>query len=257
MIRIARTLIKKIYEHLAQKRVDDVEILFVIGTMRSGSTLLMHILNSNPGIEAVGENYLSYTSNKDLENLISNVCYTNRVLSLKNKIFVDKILHNKLKISKNIINCRKNIKLFILRRPEGVIDSMWRGKGKFPNTESIDESVKYYITRTEQIIRYIESSSSEDATFVTYDELTSDADLTLRRLTEFLELDEPLTPTYSTHWHTGSGGIGDPGDKIKLGSIVRNEREIQVDIPKIDRCRACFSTALAKCKSRLFTLESD
>jgi hypothetical protein len=55
-------------------RLTGTEWLFVLGHMRSGSSLLVHLLNSSPEILGYGETHREYTGRRSLFCLHDDVC---------------------------------------------------------------------------------------------------------------------------------------------------------------------------------------
>ena len=59
------------YKILGRSKLD--RILFVLSHMRSGSSLLTHILNTNNEIIGYGETHIKYSSELDFKALLSKV----------------------------------------------------------------------------------------------------------------------------------------------------------------------------------------
>jgi len=263
MIRVAKNFVKRaakeVYRYRAARNVEDIQLVFLIATMRSGSTLLMHILGDNDRIEAVGENYISYEQPSDLTDLIAKVAYLNRLVSIRGKYYVDKILHNRLDARLSLFDRHGVRRLFLLRRPDSVIRSLQAGKEKFPHTDTVADSCDYYVNRLKRIRQHLEYCNSSNATFVTYEELTKDTRSSLKRLSSFLSLERPLREKYQTHWYTGVAGIGDPSDRIKAGRVQKSSKRShpKIEIPNLDRCRQLYKEVLEMCRTQLFVRQKS
>lgn len=242
---------KQVYSYRAARIVEDVQLIFLIATMRSGSTLLMHILGDSKCIEAVGENYIAYEKPSDFTKLVAKVAYLKRLVSMEKKYYADKILHNKLDAQLSLFDSRDVRRIFLLRRPKPVIRSLQARTEKFPHTKTVADSVNYYISRLRRIRQHLQHCDSSNATFVTYEELTEHPTSSLERLSSFLRLNEPLREEYRTHWYTGVAGIGDPNDRVKAGRIQKSSDDShpEIDIPNLDRCRELFEEVLETCRS--------
>ncbi|MDY7013544.1 MAG: sulfotransferase family protein, partial [Cyanobacteriota bacterium] len=79
---IKNEIIRKYFEYRIQTphdpyrilfRLQPYRVLFILSHMRSGSSLLTHILNSNPEIIGYGETHLQYSSEADFKRLMLKV----------------------------------------------------------------------------------------------------------------------------------------------------------------------------------------
>jgi len=69
-------------------------MLFILGHMRSGSSLLTHILSSNAAIDGYGETHLDYSNPQDFGVATANVCrHLWKVPS--GEYVLDKVLHKR------------------------------------------------------------------------------------------------------------------------------------------------------------------
>ena len=108
--------------------LDNRGYIFILSHMRSRSTLLAHILGSNPEIGGYFELHKSYLNWLDLIILRLRVQLDNKNI----KFALDKILWNRLQISEKIC-LKENLKIiFLLRKPEDTIKSI------------IDQVVEHY-----------------------------------------------------------------------------------------------------------------
>lgn len=222
--------------------------------MRSGSTLLMHVLTDNANITGVGEQYIRYNSTDSLWSLIYNITLTNREIPSNEYCYCDKILHNRLDQNASFFN-RANIKsIFLLRQPEEVIRSLHFRKDHFPHTDTVFASSHYYQNRMSRLIEHIDRCNPDQGTYVTYDGLTRHTEESLSRITRFLDLSEPLKKEYQVKWHTGKPGVGDPGPKIRQGEIKApdSNKYSSIEIPEIKKCNLLYNKLFMKCKNYLY-----
>ena len=71
--------------------------------------------------------------------------------------------------------------------------------------------------------------SNENRCFLTYNDLVENSETSLKKLTNFLDLIEPLSQLYKTQKY--SQVWGDPSDNIKKGKIF-NTKSTQLKIDK-------------------------
>lgn len=195
-------------------------MLFILSHMRAGSSLLSHLLLSNPEIMGYGETHIEYESKADFRKLYYDVMLKRRRLFPKNaKYILDKILHNSHFPEDDIeFLCVPNLRVvFLLRDPEGTLGSFARSWGVGP-----EETVGYYRNRLARLEEYAETFAGRvPFALVTYSELLTDTPSALSSLGRFLELRQPLSEDYELLRTTGVKGIGDHSPNIQAGRIVR------------------------------------
>lgn len=97
--------------------------IFIMSHMRSRSSLLSHILGSNPAISGYSESHHSYLDWKHFARLRIRAYSGNRGKS-NLKYTLDKILWNNYRIS-NQMCLKENLKIiFLLREPEDTLKSI-------------------------------------------------------------------------------------------------------------------------------------
>ena len=165
--------------------------------MRSRSSVLSHILGSNPdicGYYELQQRYLVY------RHVIAmrRVLHKELKCSLKDKYLFDKILHNRLRVSKKILKKMNPKIIFLLREPVATLKSMIN-LGQITGVEwfrSPKMAVDYYCNR----LSYIEEFSKEiegNYLFLESDDLVNHADHVLRDISRWLDLQTPLQSQYS------------------------------------------------------------
>lgn len=207
--------------------------LFIFSHMRSRSSVLSHILGSNPGICGYRELHKSYINRRDLVNLriqLSRELRTN----IDNKYLFDKILHNNCLLDPKIFKLAQPKVLFLLREPQGTIQSItnymgyFRGKTKYQNPQ---EGLNYYCARLAFIEKYARKIDC-DSFFLDSDDIINEPDTVLEKLSNWLQLDVPLDKNYQTFQKTGKAGHGDASPAIQTGTIQKKSQSLEVEIPQ-------------------------
>lgn len=191
--------------------------LFVLGHMRSGSTLLSHILMSSASVAGIGERNSTYLDDSDFPRLAMHAHFR-RLLMVPRKFVLDQINHNRMTPDLRLLE-REDVHLvFLIRDPGASIASMTDVLGKLYGTDAAAAS-DYYLDRLPYLARIADQvATPERAFFLTYDDLVMRTEATLGALTNFLDLPQPLKPDYRIFRFTGRRG--DPSATIKSGSIA-------------------------------------
>jgi hypothetical protein len=220
--------------------------IFILGHVRSGSTLLSHILASHPDVVGAGETHTSYSAPADLRNLVLNTCELLHRPILKERYIVDQINHDY--VADDVLRSEVITKcIVLLREPKATLQSMASLK-LWPERQALD----LYTDSLNRLTHY-STILRQRALLVEYDDLVDKADITLGNITEFLGLSPPLTQNYATHRMTARiDGFGDPSPNIKKGEIVRTPRhkiEIRSDI--IATATDCYNNCRPKILSHV------
>lgn len=223
-------------------------MLFVLGHMRTGSTLLVHILTSVPRILGFGETHNVYSKPEDFGATTAMVCRHTGQIPKPQTIVLDKVLH-RYQLPCATMLAHPSVKvIFMVRRPDHALSSMVQHIFS-------DDLVQAYAHYTEQI-DWIKATanalSPERWTYTTYTDLLQDTTAVFQRLEHFLDLEEPLTESYQTTRFTGVSGIGDPGDHIDAGYIKRNiDRMVDSRVqPFLDKAEARFTACQQTMRAR-------
>lgn len=221
---------------------------FVLGHVRSGSSLLSHILASHPDIAGAGETHLSYQTPTDLQCLVLKTCELLHRPILRHTYIIDQINHPY--VSDSIFHLDQPCKYIILiRKPEATLKSMI-SLGEWGE----EQSLELYVNRLNDLLHY-GSLLRRRAFLVEYDDLVDRADHTLAALTSFLGLNPPLAPNYTTHRMTGRvKGNGDPSNNIKLGRIVRTSAH---DVALLNSTMSSANRAFHECRKQLRVLTAN
>jgi hypothetical protein len=199
--------------------------IFIISHMRSGSSLLTHLLTSNPAICGYGETHRRYYAEINFKALVGNVLYTLRdgPLAGNEKYVLDKVLHNHLLSPRRLraLQDERFRVIFLLREPYATLSSAVQTL-HLPVAQAVDYYLKR-VARLEEDALVLTPHTSCVA--LTYDQLLHRTEEVFRLLEEFLGLDHPLTETYQVLPTTGKARIGDPSAKIQAGRIVKDAPE--------------------------------
>lgn len=206
--------------------------VFVLSSVRSGSTLLRVMLNSHSQLHAPHELHLNglraevrtrYTRNamtalglddEQLQFLLWDRVLHRELVHSGKQIFVDKTPANAM-MWRKILRCWPDARfVFLLRHPGAVTDSWHRTRKHWPRDQVAGE-LKRYMDAVEQ------ARSKHGGLSVRYEDLTADPARELRRTCEFLNIPyEPAMIDYRveeiTHFRPG---LGDWSRWIRSGRV--------------------------------------
>ena len=190
--------------------------------MRAFTTLAGHILGSHPQINGYYEMHISYEDASALDKQL-DVFLESDVLKENSRYLFDKLLHNDYLLKPEQLGLA-NIKILIsLLEPEHTIKSI---VNLFAQKEIEDlyaspvEAANYYIARIQALADF---SRTANQPYYYFDaELFQRApEKLLPRLSDWLELDSPLSERYQIFSHTGKARKGDSSERIHSGRIDR------------------------------------
>lgn len=234
-------------------RKSPYRILFILSHMRSGSSLLTHILNSNPEIIGYGETHLQYASESDFRKLIAKVYWKSqdfktlqdlKNLQMNHKYILDKVLHNNKFLSDKFLTSERVYVIFLIREPQRSLPSIIDLKPDW----SEDKALSYYNGRLlmlEQYARII--NSKQRSLLLTYDRLLDDTSSVFETLNQFLETKTGFSEEYDLLETTGRQGVGDSKGAIAAGKIIRNPRKLETNFSPdlLQRGTIAFDRCLA------------
>jgi hypothetical protein len=247
-------------------RTQPYRILLVLSHMRSGSSLLTHLLNSNPEIIGYGETHIQYASEQDFKKLFVKV-YLNsreftqiedlRKLQMNQNYVLDKVLHDNKFLTEDILNSQQVYAVFLLREPQRSLASIMDLK---PHWDE-EKACHYYINRLSSLVRYAQLiNSKQRSLFLTYQQLLDHTDSVFTAFKDVLETREKFSEQYEVLRTTGMPSIGDSKGNIKAGRIIRNQRKLNHTISPdlIDKAKLQFeqcSEALSDYCSTIYHLD--
>jgi hypothetical protein len=212
-----------------------------MGHMRSGSTLLLHILLTNPRIISCGERNAPYRSSEDLDKLEIFARVAQRAPFRRVRYVVDQVNHNHITPNLELLRSKRVRCIFLIRDPASTIRSILELTENFYKPWTTQRAVDYYCGRMETLAEYAALGIRIEA--LTYNDLLFDTPSTLRRLESFLNLDRQLQEDYTIQRFTGKRG--DPSRKIFSGRIVHNPGPPRSSVQNqdLERARAQLSYA--------------
>lgn len=247
LFRPLKILVKEIFYHRIRALYPHTRFLFIISMMRSGSTLLAHLLASSPEIVGFGESWIEYHSYEQLESLIARVYRERRLIPSKKFIVMDKINHRAMLKFIDILNHHRLKTIILIRKPDSTISSMLQSG--FPNTDSEDYCARYYMSRLDDFVQYASTiRNPQNLSILTYEHLIGDSSEVLSKLRQFLFLRKEINKTYKTFWFTGKPLIGDHSENIRSGKIIENYKPELVPISQsvLDRCNEAYTVAMKR-----------
>lgn len=218
----------------------------ILGHMRSGSTLLLHLLMSSPEVLAAGERNTVYASSKDLDRLARDCFIVQRRPFGRLRYVADQLNHDHLLPDPRLLLHPKVRPVLLARAPGPSIGSMVRTFGPLYGDWPPERAAQYYLQRIQTLTAYAErfNATGRRFTFVSYEALTADPVAALRPLRQLLDLRRPLGAQYSAARFTGQRG--DPSDRIAAGQ-VRPDAGAAVPVPTqwAERCDEAYAALRA------------
>lgn len=214
---------------LLKQRKQPSQYLFILGPARSGSSLLVKVLNSHPQISGYGESHECYDSAFDLEKLIYR---TSVILDdfdpIGHTYVMDKIVWN-YRLSDEILNNKQIKFVFLLRDPIATCMSALKCSS-VPEFKNVNSWMHYYQKRL-TFLANVATKINDPSRCLTlqYEDLLGNTDQVLASFQKFLGTALPL----SDHYTVSQGGrfkYGDNSSSITSGKILRKQvKPLQVD----------------------------
>lgn len=210
------------------------EFVFISSTPRSGSTLLSNILCSHPDICGYGETHTIYRSPADLSVLVGRVYWGNRqFLQMRERFVLEKIVWSRM-LHPDALNDAVVRWIYLLRDPASTLRSCM----EYPAL-NWDETraLAYYehrLGKLQKDARHYHSQGHR-AIFLTYEQLASNPQATLKTLSRFLDLGSGIEPRYGLpRVRTG----GDQSERIEAGQIIAEPRQYRTELSATALARA-------------------
>jgi len=219
--------------------------------MRSRSSLLSHILGSNSGVCGYSELHQNYKARTSLLALRARLSQEHRC-PIENKYLLDKLLFSR-QVSDAVFKHAKPKVILLLRKPNDSIRSLMN-MGLLTSIEwhrNPEAICSYYCASMLWLQAYAERLRG-DFFFLESDNLIDRTQCVLENLTNWLELEEPLSERYSMFENTGKAWHGDPSLNIKSGYVKKTNEHTEIDIPESLLEQAELSYLV--CKDRLSRL---
>ncbi|HVW71180.1 MAG TPA: hypothetical protein VHB68_19535 [Steroidobacteraceae bacterium] len=225
--------------------------LFVLGHMRSYSSVLCHILGSHPQIDGYCETHTKYRTRFDLLRLRSRVAKLTGE-PLRGRYVLDKVLHN-YPLASSILKSRQTLGLVLLRRPAPTVQSIVNMGLHYSDVawyRDVDSVARYYEERLATLVRHSEDLRGR-VLFVVAEDLLTRTAAVLHGISGWLQLSEPLEADYKRFSHTGEGGYGDPSEVITIGHVSNVDRPQRTTVILPAAVLARLEAAYAACSESL------
>lgn len=205
--------------------------VLIMGHMRSGSTLLLHILLTNRRLIGCGERNAAYSSHLDLDKLEITARIAQRAPFRRVRYAVDQINHDQLTPSRDFLKDERVLLIFLIRDPPSTIHSILELTRTFyGGAWTVEKTIDYYCRRLQTLTDHaVGLAGKQKVMALSYESLVDDTSTVLRGLQTFLGLDAELREQYGIQRFTGKRG--DPSEKIRAGRIVRRRLEPRTRIP--------------------------
>jgi hypothetical protein len=225
--------------------------LFVLGHMRSYSSLLCHILGSHRQVDGYCETHIKYRTRWDLMRLRSRVVRLTGE-PLRGRYVLDKVLHN-YPLAASILRNPNTRSIMLLRRPVPTLQSIVNMGLHYSDIawyRDMDAVASYYEERLAALMALAEQLQGR-VMFVEAEQLLNETAEVLAGLARVLDLDEPLLADYRRFAHTGELGCGDPSEAISTGHINHAASEPRTAVAVPPELAARLQSAYETCAAAL------
>jgi Sulfotransferase family len=209
--------------------------LFILGHMRSGSSLLSHLLCSSDDIVGFGEAHNDYRRRSDLAKLLAAVRRHTGENPLRYRYVLDKIVSAERTVKPAVLSDSRIRYVFLVREPVASIASVVAMRHRYYH-EDFEQHIKfataYYSKRLAQLVELAQTiGDPERCVLLTYRQLLGETPAVFEALEQFLELSVPLREEYKIMPTTGQPVIGDPSPGILKGRIDRSLPRKHFELP--------------------------
>lgn len=196
--------------------------IFLLSHMRAYTSLAGHILGSHPQINGYYEMHISYEDASALDRQLE-MFRQGDVLKANSRYLFDKLLHNDYVLKPGRLGAAELKILVALAEPEHTIRSIVHLFAQKPDPDlyaSPVEAANYYVARVKALADFCRTA---DRGYCYFDAelLQAAPERLLPRLTEWLELDSPLSERYEVFSQTGKARRGDTSERVRSGRIDR------------------------------------
>ncbi len=148
--------------------------VFIMGHMRSGSTLLLHILMTHPEIIGCGERNTPYRSSIDLDKLEIASRVARRAPFRPVRYAIDQINHDKFTPNADLLGDERLRCIFLIRKPKATIESIVNLSRTYYEPWTVQRAVDYYSQRLQTLAEYATRlGSGNEVLGLTYNDLTA------------------------------------------------------------------------------------
>lgn len=220
--------------------------IFLLSHMRAYTSLFGHIMGSHPAICGYYEMHIGYYSWRSLirQKLLF---FSEEEIKPGFSSMFDKILHDDHHVSSRILNNHRSKVIFCLRSPQETIPSILKlYSGLDPTHDFNRESfaTEYYVRRLASLDK-IARSLHQGYFYFDAESLKENAEHCLARLSEWLELDTPLSPDYALQKNTSRRRYGDTSGRLEAGHVVSEPsayRDFKCNPDSMDRAYQTYQS---------------
>jgi len=190
--------------------------------MRAFTSLAGHVLGSHPQINGYYEMHISYEDASALDRQLE-VFRQGDVLKADSRYLFDKLLHNDDVLKPERLGLADIKILVALAEPAHTIKSivhLFRQKPDPDLYASPVEAAKYYVERVRAIAEFCRTTDWP-YTYFDAELLVRAPERLLPRLTDWLQLESPLSERYEVFSQTGKARRGDSSGRVRSGRIDR------------------------------------
>lgn len=195
--------------------------IFFLSHMRAYSSLFGHIMGSNPQICGYYELHIGYHGWKSLVRQKLEF-FHQEVAKPGFTYLFDKVLHDDHFVAPAVLQ-NPNVKaIFCLRDPNETIPSILKLYAETDPTHEFNTpafAANYYIARA-NTLKQTAQDMQRDFYYLDAQAITTQTQVCLHGLSEWLDLKTPLSSQYSTQKKTSQEKYGDTSDRLKSGQIV-------------------------------------
>ena len=196
--------------------------IFLLSHMRAYTSLAGHILGSHPQINGYYEMHLGYEDAAALDRQLE-VFVQDHVLKPGSRYLFDKLLHNDYVLKPERLGLADIKVLVALAEPAHTIKSivhLFRQKPDPDLYASPVEAAKYYVERVRALAEFCRTTDWP-YTYFDAELLVRAPERLLPRLTDWLQLESPLSERYEVFSQTGKARRGDSSERVRSGRIDR------------------------------------
>jgi hypothetical protein len=231
--------------------------IFLLSHMRAFTSLAGHILGSHPQINGYYEMHISYEDASALDKQLE-VFRQGDVLKADSRYLFDKLLHNDYLLKPERLGLADIKILVALAEPERTIRSivhLFAQKAVEDLYASPVEAANYYVARVKALADFCRTAG-HDYYYFDAELLQAAPERLLPRLSEWLELDSPLSERYQTFSQTGKAGRGDSSERIHRGRIDRARVDYSHVVIPEEVMRAAWEV-YRECRGRMIEGAAD
>jgi Sulfotransferase domain len=224
--------VRAIHKHYIRIRIDqkrpDIRFVILLSSMRCGSSMLTQIICSHDEVVGFGETHINYDSDDSFVELIRRTKWERRQWRFSATRFFDKVLHAELIENMELLSEMPVDWIVLHRSGEACVRSMMRTFSMTP------EHASEYFARQWSVIdnwvKYLEGNPDSRITAIGYEDIISNPDEALTKLSDYLGIRPALRSEYTIQRGAGRSGAGDPSGQLEHGRVVKTDHVLDPEI---------------------------